>query len=167
MPPPPTFGNAASALLEAAAGALEEGIRAIVAPGPQHAHDCRMVAVYGSILGWQNLSQDLMAQTGFASALQAEFRVVFVADCVPASSTQAPPDAGLVTEWSATMLDDWEKVWRAVGDSADLGLLLTVGDADPEPVVNPLGVDLIRSEPFGPSGGAAGFRGTVRALLTP
>lgn len=128
-----TWKAKAQALLSAAeAATLSSPVaRSVIAPGPDFARDCRMLAVY---LDQQNSVTATASPTsglpgsGCAVIPTVRLTLAFVADCVPAPGDSGqPPAAAAVTAWTEAFLDDAEVIWNAVADAALDG---TLGDCD-------------------------------------
>jgi hypothetical protein len=129
--------------------------RSVVAPGPDFARDCRMVAVV------LTRPQTVPLQREFAGGVcyavpQLTFDVVFVADCVPVpGSDGSPPSPAAVTAWSVAFLGDVQSIYTALVTAALSGDL---GDCD--------SVTIGEGTPTGPTGQIATMRFPVTVLDT-
>lgn len=133
----------AQTLLDAASAPVSVG-RKVIAPGPDFARDCRMVAVHLE----QPLTRPVAGDLGKISCATVPvlvWRVTFVADCVPGPKDDGgPPAPQDITDWSKTFLADSQAIYDALADvcgSGDIGDCKTVTLGD--------------GTPTGPSGGIA------------
>lgn len=113
------WADLAQELLDAADAAVAVD-RAFVAPGPDAmvAFDCRSLAVWLEQPGQPPAPVGSIAFGACASIPQLTFRVAFRANCVPPPGDGGePPDATATTEWSATFLDDVQRVHTALADA--------------------------------------------------
>lgn len=121
------WGHIAQELLDAAVGSGVEVERAIVAPGPQWARDCQMLAVHMERVpvvdpvprGGRGPSLGMCAWVA-----HPHFVVTYVGDCVPISDDfgSAPPPANEITAWATEFLANGDRVWQALSELAEEGI---------------------------------------------
>lgn len=130
--------------------------REIVAPGPDFAHDCRLLAVHLGPVTQLPLQRQFPGSC--ATVTQIELDVTFVADCVPVGNPT--PDQVQVTEWSDTWIRDVEMIHRAILDwideptgAASLGVVCE-------------SISMSQAIPSGPTGGTASIVWPLNILVT-
>ena len=117
-----TWGQIAQELLDAATGAGVAVAREFIAPGPNFARDCRLIAVVMIRPSVVPLQREYAGAC--AVVPQHTFQVVFGADCVPpVRDDGSPPPAADVTAWSKAFLDDAGKIHDALLDAATSGAI--------------------------------------------
>lgn len=157
---------AADALLTAATGAvvpvslnpddgtvtLDEVVsRVFIAPGPDFARDCSLLAVsMGTIRGLPVASDtDLGPQFGCVLVPTVTLTLVFREDCVPTANAKGrPPAADRVERWAALHMERATILWQTIADAV-LGGALDVGGCHD--------ATLGDGTTVGPGGGMAGL----------
>lgn len=134
----------AQRIFDTATGAGVDADRKFIAPGPDFAHDCRLIAVYLEAPDAVPLQREFAGSC--ASVPQIVFRVVFAADCVPAVDDNGnPPPADDVTAWSTAFLADVSLIHHA----------LVIAGGDDQLGCDCSNVSIGRGQVRGPSGGMA------------
>lgn len=135
---------------------LVDVARALIAPGPDFARDCRMIAVHLE----QPQTRPFPGDFGFAacaSLTQLVFRVTFVADCVPGPDVDGnPPPPDEITLWSKEFLADANLIADALADLC----------AGTDLCDDCSGVSLGDGQPTGPGGGVATMSWPVTVVNT-
>src|SRR5690606_903725 len=104
----------AATILAAAVASGVDVERSYIAPGPDFARDCRAIVVHLDLLPIVPLPGSEFAG-GCAFVAQPEWKVTFVADCVPAVDDQGrPPTAAAITAWSSAFLADVGAIHEAL-----------------------------------------------------
>lgn len=117
-----TWDQVAQQLLDAAHASGVTVDREFIAPGPNFARDCRLLAV--AFLRPAVVPVQREWAGSCAVVPQHVFQVVFAADCVPAQDDDGnPPTAAEVTAWSTAFLADCTRVFDALTDAATLGTI--------------------------------------------
>lgn len=112
-----TWDTVAHRILIAATSAGVPVAREFVAPGPQFARDCRLIAVCMIRPAVVPLQREYAGAC--AVVPQHTFQVVFAADCVPTQDDDGkPPPAADVTMWSLAFLRDAGLIYDAVLEAA-------------------------------------------------
>lgn len=149
------WDSIATDLLNAAVGSGVPVARSFVAPGPTFAHPCRLIAVH--LAGTREVALgDTTSWGPMASVTRARYVVTFVADCMPTIDAEGnpPPEADITAAGLAVLADA-----NAIHDALLDPVFTTDG-------IGCQNVTVEDGEPFGPSGGKAGWRWPVSVVLT-
>lgn len=170
-----TWTEAADALLTVATGvmvppalppdhepavALEDTVsRVFVAPGPEYATDCSLLAVHLDAIGAVPVASDADLGPQFGCVIVPAVTLVlrYRADCVPTPANDGtPPSASRVEDWATLTMERANLLWQGVADAV-LGGALDVGGCHDAS----LGI----AQGYGPSGGIAGLTIPVTVRL--
>lgn len=149
----------AATILAAAVASGVDVERSYIAPGPDFARDCRAIVVHLDLLPIVPLPGSEFAG-GCAFVAQPEWKVTFVADCVPAVDDQGrPPTAAAITAWSSAFLADVGAIHEALS-------ALVAGETGAPWAGDCSSVQLGQGAPTGqsPYGGAATFSWPLSVL---
>lgn len=106
------WAEIAQQLLDAATGSGVDVSRSFIAPGPNFARDCRLIAVALLRPTVVPAGREWAGSCGIVP--QHTFQVVFVADCIPVAKEGTPPSADDLSAWSKTFLDDCDQIYDAL-----------------------------------------------------
>lgn len=133
--------------------------RSFIAPGPDFAHDCSLLAVHVEALDALPVASDadLGPQFGCVLVPSILLHLTYADDCVPVPSNDGkPPTPEAVEAWSSAFLDRCVVLWQAVADAV-LGGSLDVGGCHD--------ASIGQATFTGPAGGMAAMVVPVRVRL--
>lgn len=133
--------------------------RTFVAPGPDYATDCSLLAVHLDRISPLPVASDFDLGPSFGCIIVPSVRLVlrYRGDCVPlVKSSGKAPTPEEVEAWSVLSMQRSMLLWQAVADGV-LGGALDVGGCHD--------ATLGEADPYGPSGGMAGLNIPVTVRL--
>lgn len=102
--------------------------RVFLAPGPQFAWDCSLLAVHIAEVGGVEL---MSAEVGCVIVPEILLHLTYADDCVPPMDNRGrAPAAEAVAEWSAAFYDRAAALWQHVADAVRGGPVDPVGGGD-------------------------------------